>query len=90
MELTKQDADVLIEAVDAWVSKDMGALLMTDMMDAMLSKEEDKAAMEARRENRNAESNKNRKRREERAIVLKAKLLKLRDSITAETTLAEA
>lgn len=87
MELTRQDVDILIEAVDAWISKDFGVTVVTDVMEMVLSgqaTEEQKVVMKEQKAKRAAEVTAKRKQREERAIVLKAKLLKLRDSITVE------
>jgi hypothetical protein len=81
MELTKQECDTLIEAVDCWVRKDFSEGLFGAVLGSMIPKgseaeaqwKEEQKADEVKRETA-------KKLRKEQAIMLKAKLLKIRVS----------
>ena len=84
-DFTKTELDVLIEAVDSWVNKDMGTNIICDIMGMMFSDNtpESKAKAEAEKAERTAKTDIERTARKERAIMLNAKLLKVRDGIEA-------
>lgn len=85
-EITEQEVNVLIEAVDAWVDKDFGHSIMTDMITMMLSDGASPEAKEKIKRTKEDERNKAKQEktlRKEQAIMLKAKLLKIRDKIVA-------
>lgn len=84
MGLTKQDLDVLIDAVEAWERKEKNEGHLSDLVEAMLcrSKEEQEALQrdQAVRKLKQADASKIKK---ERSIVLRAKLLSIRDTLVA-------
>lgn len=91
MELTRQDLDVLIEAVEAWESKDLAGDMMESMLTSMMCKSEQdvekhKSEFEKRQEKRESA----RRVRKERSVVLRAKLIGLRDSMDADRVLSDA
>lgn len=78
-DLTVTEIDTLMEALDAWESKDMGDTLMTGMLSmALLSKEDAKAEMEKEM----AEAREKTRRKKETSILLKAKLIGMKDGAT--------
>lgn len=85
--LTKQDLDILIESIDEWVNKDFGSAIMSGLLTTILTKDappEVKAEMKMKDDEERQNQKAARKLREEQAIILKAKLLKIRDGIKAE------
>ena len=85
-EFTEQEIGILIEAVDAWVDKDFGAHIITDLLTMALSDgapPEAKEKMKRTKEEECAKAKQEKTLRKEQAIMLKAKLLKARDSIVA-------
>lgn len=88
-ELTTVEFDMLIDAIDAWVDKDFGGQIMIDMLSMALipkdAPEEVKAKMESDRVNDKRKYEEKKRLRKEQGIMLKAKLLKIRDSICASS-----
>ena len=87
-EFTEQEIGILIEAVDAWVDKDFGHTIMTDMLTMMISdgtSPEIKEKIKRDKEEEKQKAKQSKILREEQAIMLKAKLLKARDMIVAGT-----
>jgi hypothetical protein len=80
--LTEKDYEVLIEAVDEWTKADMHIGFFGDLLGAMLcgDRPELKAKMEADRAKEKAEREGKRNAKNNYAIVLKAKLLRMRDA----------
>lgn len=89
MELTKEDFNLLLDAVTAWEGVPAQGSLINTMFGAVLSRnkeEYDNNANERQREREKDE--KEAERRKERGIMLKAKLLAMRDSKVAAEFLA--
>ncbi len=87
MELTKDEYNILIEATDCWVSKDFGEGLVGSLMTGMMSKDASPEIVQKMKEKdkeERLERESKKQVRKERAIILKAKLLKLRDKIEAK------
>lgn len=85
-EFTEQEIEILIEAVDEWVNKDFGGNLMSDLLSMALldgASPERKEKMKREKEEEHQKSKHAKQLRKEQAIILKAKLLKTRDSIVA-------
>ena len=83
---TEQEIEILIEAVDAWVDKDFGHSIMTDMLTMVMSDgatPEMKEKMKQTKEEEHNKAKQEKSLRKEQAIMLKAKLLKARDTIVA-------
>lgn len=83
---TEQEIQILIEAVDAWVDKDFGHTIMTDMITMVISdgaSAEMKEKMKRDKVEDRIKEKQAKTLRKEQAIILKAKLLKARDSIAA-------
>ena len=82
--LTEKDVDDLLEAVEAWKHKDAaGDLVGMIMIGALCKSPEEGAEMKRKMDEKEDRTNKQR-RRNERAIMLMAKLIQLRDGIQAE------
>jgi len=82
--LDKQDLEILIEAVDEWVSKDLAGNLMSGLFEAMLTDKADpivQEKMKQEREARNVKEKQEKEIREEQAIMLKAKLVSMKQDI---------
>lgn len=83
-DLTADDINVLIEALDAWKDKDAVGELMEDLLPAMLSRSKEEAQTLkprfAEKQGRAAAK----ALRKELAIVLQAKLIEMRMRIEAE------
>lgn len=89
-DLTKQDLEMLIEAVEAWESKDAAAQLMDSMLGSLVCKnDEDRKRFEEKQEQKAMARNEHKKMRKERSIILRAKLIAMRDSANADKLLAE-
>jgi hypothetical protein len=82
--INNQEIDILIEAVDEWVNKDSMGNLMTGLMGTLFTDKMDEVGkkkfeeMEAKKDRERKEA---RKLREETAIMLKAKLLSMKQRI---------
>ena len=93
MELSRQDYDVLIEAVESWEQKDFGKALMGGILDSMMSKAMPADIREKHKRDRDEERRKGElaaKVRKERSVMLRAKLIGLRDAIDAEKLFEQA
>lgn len=87
-DFTTQEIDILIEALDEWVAKDFSGRMMSGLLDAMLLKDmPPEKRQEHEEKSRRDEENRKRKKklRIEQSIVMKAKLLKARDSMEASS-----
>ena len=84
-DLTNADLDVLIEAVEAWESKDSLGEFMGDMVEAMVGPREGPEREEWLRkrahdkQERQQKTTEAKRVRKERSILLRAKLIALRD-----------
>lgn len=87
-QLSEQDINTLIEALKSWEDKDFGTGIMMDMVEMMVTDTtapNHKADLAKKREERSNEAKKSKMIREERSILLKAKLISMRDSIIASS-----
>lgn len=82
MELTREDLDVLVEAVETWEKAPMGEAMTTSIMGAMFLRDEDKADEFMQKEKTRAEGRERERKR--KAIMLKAKLMQMADDMVAE------
>jgi hypothetical protein len=88
--LNAQECQILIEALDAWINKDFGGDMLSSFLGAMMVKgESEKAAYLAEEAKHRAKATEARKLREEQAIILKAKLLAMRDAIDVGSLMKE-
>lgn len=91
--LTRQDYDVLLEAMEAWEQKDAGQQIMSAMLNNVLSKgapPHEKERMERETREENSRRLQDAKTRKERSVVLRAKIIAIRDSIDADRIFEEA
>lgn len=86
--LTYQDYTVLIEAVDAWVNKDVANELMDVLFTGMIAGGDKQVLNELRADRNEKRLSKEIEvqKRQETAIILKAKLLQLRNALPIEET----
>jgi len=84
--LDKQDINVLIEALDAWVNKDAAGEILGTVLDAVL---EGKVTSEVRTkiDHQRLKAAEDKELRKERAIMLASRLLQIRDGLVAEQAL---
>jgi hypothetical protein len=85
-ELTSDDINLLIEATEAWENKDQAGEMLSDLFAGMLSERTPEArqkieAETALRKGKNMATTRTRK---ERSVVLRAKLISIRDSMIAD------
>ena len=96
MELDRSDLDVLIEAVETWESSDALGEFMGDMVMAMVGpkdgpeREEWQRKREVERADRKRKQDDEKRVRKERSILLRAKLIALRDGVEATAFAATA
>jgi hypothetical protein len=90
--LTRQDYDTLIEAVEAWEAKDFGSRLIGTMLGAMACGKDDESRekFEADQEKQRVKSEAESRVRKERGVMLRSKLISLRDSADADALLSSA
>lgn len=80
--LTEEDIDLLLDAIDHWENADANSYLVTSLLGITLSRSEEQARdMLSKREDEYALTENERHMKKEQAIVLRAKLLRLRDKI---------
>jgi hypothetical protein len=91
-ELADDDLETLIEALEAWEVKDLSGELMTSLMDSMLTDRRGPMPPEARmeRERDKQKSQVEKRMRKERSVLLRAKLLTIRDRRRAETMVRDS
>lgn len=77
--LTKEDLAILIEALDAWVRRDVPGEMITDLIGAIVSKENPMFKVEA--DKKKQEHREQQKRDEEIAILLKSKLVLIKQAL---------
>ena len=91
MELDQSDINTLMEAVTAWETKDVTDEMMCDMIGTMLTEKGPERDEFKQRQIEHKEKMKEKRRIvSERAVVLKAKLLRMRDSLSAAKLLETA
>ena len=85
MELTRQDMDLLIEAVECWEKKDVEGSVVGSLLGAMFCRtEEDKEHYKREQEKQKAERDRSSRTTKERSILLRSKLIAMRDSVDAD------
>ncbi len=86
--LTNKEVDVLIDALTAWESKDLAGDLMSSLFTSILTKDdpESKAKMEAKEEERRLKSERETRERKEQSMLLKAKLIQIKQANLVEET----
>lgn len=86
VDFTKQDLDVLSEAVEKWEQDDTSGEIMGIMLEGLMGDKSPEAQqkMKAEREERAKKRKVAQKIRKERGVLLRAKLLKLKDLADAE------
>lgn len=91
MKLTKEDIDRLLDAVKAWRTADSSGHMVGMMLGAILApnKEEKTKFMEEEKAKIKAMESQQRL-RDDQATVLSAKLISIRDSMTADRVVNEA
>lgn len=90
-EITRQEYDVLLEAMEAWEAKGMAGRVMGSMMSAMLCRsDEERAAVEEKLRQEEQREKEEQRQRKERSVMLRAKLISLRDSLDADRILEDA
>ena len=84
-DFTRQDLDVLFEAVESWEKEDHGPGFMGHMLTGMLGDKSPEAAakLEAEMDQRQKEADAKKRKRKERGVMLRAKLITLRDQVDA-------
>jgi hypothetical protein len=88
MEIENDDIDVLLEALTAWESKDFGTDIMFSLMGSIFVDKKDpeaKAKHDESERQRKATAEQESKMRKETSVLLKAKLIKLKQSIAIES-----
>lgn len=85
-DFTKQDLDVLFKAVEKWEQDDPSGELIGMMVEGMLGDRspEAKAKIQAEREERERKRKIAMRQRKERGVILRAKLVLLKDKADAE------
>jgi len=85
-ELADDDLDVLLEALEAWESKDVAGDMMTDILDSVLTRQHGGMPLNvaADRERDKLKKAQAKKWRKERSVLLRAKLIQIRDRRRAE------
>lgn len=86
MPLTLDDIAVLIDAISAWQSQDGTMDMLGDILAMGLG--EPKERTEERREKNKAEKETTKRLKEEKAILLKAKLIGMKDALIADGALS--
>jgi hypothetical protein len=89
-ELTDDDLDVLVEALEAWESKDVAGEMLGDVVESMLTRGDPVAVAKIRDQRQRDKYDRERARtaRKERSVLLRAKLLTLRDRRRVEQTIS--
>lgn len=80
--LTKQDIDLLLDAVNAWEKEAQHIGMSVGMLGLMLSKDHDEA--EENFKASMAESGETTRKRSRQAILIKAKLIQMQEELTAD------
>ena len=88
MELNKKDIKILLEALDTWESKEASTHLMSLLMGGMLSRDSESAEKLLNKTNEDYnQKEKERELKKETAILLKAKLISMKDKIESQEAL---
>jgi hypothetical protein len=89
-DITKQDFNLLLEAIEVWEQEDSSPPLMVHVMAGMIGDKNPDAQdrIESHLKKCQAAAEVERRLRKERGVMLRAKLITLRDSIDAEEFVA--
>lgn len=85
--LTEEEINILIEAMDSWISKDSTGEFMSEILGALLTDKMTDEGKEKLKQDRHIEKIKrdqSRREREEKAILMKAKLIQIRKLLTTQ------
>lgn len=87
--LTREDIEVLMEAVEAWEVKDAAGEMMGDLMVGLLSRRnpDEKDAFEKDMLRQKTERADKQRIRKERGVILRAKLIEIRDAMSIDKVL---
>lgn len=84
-ELGDDDLDVLMDALEAWESKDLSGEIMGSVLDSMLTRREPMPPeVMMQRQLDKDQKERDKRTRKERSVMLRAKLLTIRDRRRAE------
>ncbi len=88
-ELDDDDLNTLVDALEAWESKDQAAEMFGDIVDTVLGANDPRAAhaLADRRRDSQQQARREKSVRKERSILLRAKLLTLRNRRRVEGTI---
>jgi len=88
-ELIDDDLDTLIEALEAWETKDMASEMMGDVLDTIvvIGDTRAKAQLAEQRRTEKVKRTKEANQRKERSVLLRAKLLTLRNRRRVESVI---
>lgn len=85
-QLTYDEINILIEALDSWESKDAFGDLAGGLLDAMFSdklSDEDKAKRKEEKRIKDMKAERDRRERKDQSVLIKAKLIHLRKTVDA-------
>lgn len=85
MQFTKQDIDLMFEAIEVWEREDKGPGFIMHMMSSMVGEKspESAARLESELKIRQQKADDEKRMRKERGVMLRAKLITMRDSMNA-------
>lgn len=88
--LDTDDIAILLDALKAWENKDLAGSLMGTLLGGMLGPKEgpDFERFKAREAEREAKQQREQQMRQEQSIMLQAKLISLRNRLTAESLIS--
>ncbi len=85
MKLDGDELTVLIEALEAWIHKDASGEMISSLIFGLFGKDDVK--MEQKMADMRAESDQKKVLRKDRAILIQAKLIQMRDGLVAESVM---
>jgi hypothetical protein len=91
-ELDDDDIATLVDALEAWEQKDLSGEIFSDILDTVMTSKEQRVADDYKRARRDERQTRERDRavRKERSVMLRAKLLTLRNRRRVERLTANA
>jgi len=84
MTFSEDEIAVLIEALEAWVNKDAISGVMGSLLGTLVSGDEQKEKFAAQQAINDAKRDRDKQNRKERAILMQAKLISMKDRAFAE------
>jgi hypothetical protein len=91
MELTKEDLELLMQSIDAWLDQESStefSVAMLGVMFAATKEEREKSMLDSKA--RMEKASKSKAIKSERATLIKAKLIQMKQSVTADAVFNEA